>query len=56
MEGYVTLSLTLKAGMGATKFQTYTVRKRIYGMDWEGTSRVRATLDRKYRVTREKNE
>lgn len=46
--GHRSRRLTIMAATGSRRFQEYDVRKRIYATGWEGTIRVRATLDREY--------
>ncbi len=38
---------------GARRFKPHRIRDRIYGTGWDGTVSVRATLDRRYRITTE---
>ena len=45
-------SLTVKAGEGAKKFGDYRVRKRIYCTGWDGTVKIRASLNGSLYITR----
>ena len=47
----MTICVTVKVAEGMKRFKDYVVRKRIYATGWDGTIKIRATLDRKYRVT-----
>lgn len=49
--GFRSRRIQVMAGLASKQFERYEVRRRIYGTGWEGTIKVRATLDRKYRVT-----
>lgn len=44
-------AVTIMVAVGARNFEEYTVRRRIYATGWDGTVKIRATLDRRYRVT-----
>ena len=37
---------------GVENFKPYTVRKRIYATGWDGTVKIRATVDKNFIVTR----
>ncbi len=49
--GYRSQQRKARVATGARRFQDYVVRKRIYATAWDETVRVRATLERAYRVT-----
>lgn len=46
--GYRSRRITIMASEGSRDFSEYEVRKRIYATGWEGTIKVRVTLDRGY--------
>lgn len=46
--GYRSHRITIRAGSGSKRFGEYEVRKRIYATGWNGTVKVRATLERQY--------
>ncbi len=45
-------TIIAKVAEGSENFVDYTIRKKIYATAWDGTVKIRATLDDKFRVTR----
>jgi len=51
IEGRRSRPIEILAANRPRKFEEYTVRRRVYATGWDGTVTVRATLDRRFRVT-----
>ncbi|MCA9291328.1 MAG: MBL fold metallo-hydrolase [Phycisphaerales bacterium] len=49
--GYRSRPITALVATGVRRFEDAIIRRRVYATGWDGDVRVRATLDRRYRVT-----
>jgi competence protein ComEC len=54
VSGYRSNRKKVKVADAARRFSDYDVKKRIYATAWDGTVLIQATLDRKFKVTTEK--